>query len=291
MAIAVRQLTEADLDWAAAVLAATGLSARQPELRRYMALDPAGYYAAEVDGRPAGLAGYVACETFAFGGNMAVAQEFQGHGAGRAILTRLLEDIEGRGIPATLLEATPEGERLYRKCGFVDAHWTMAYTRSTVQAGAPGPGGVAVGRLRAEDLDDVAAFDAPRFGAPRRRVLERFLADYPGRGWIARRAGGGVAGYLIAQARILGPWVADDGEAAGALLGAALALPFEGAPVAYTPEPNAAAAALFARFGFTAHWESLRMRRLSAGTSHAGNGAGPVGRPQSVYGMAALAIG
>ena len=289
MTLIVRQLVETDLDWAAAVLAATGLSARQPELRRYLALEPAGYYAAEVDGRPAGLGGYVAYETFAFVGNMAVAQEFQGRGTGRTILARLLEDVEGRGIPATLLEATPEGERLYRTCGFLDAHWTMAYTRTAGQTGVCGAGGVAVGPLRAADLDDVTAFDAPRFGAPRRRVIERFLRDYPGRGVLARLPGGGVAGYLIAQGRILGPWLADDGETAGALLEAALALPFDGAPVAFAPEPNAAAATLFARFGFTAHWESLRMRRESAGGSAAG--AGPVGRPGCVYGMAALAIG
>ncbi len=123
MDIAVRPLTEADLDWAADVLAATGLSARQPELRRYLALEPAGYYAAEAGGRPVGLGGYVAYERFAFVGNMAVAQDFQGRGVGRAILTRLLEEIDGRGIPETVLEATPEGERLYRKCGFVEAHW------------------------------------------------------------------------------------------------------------------------------------------------------------------------
>ena len=288
MTIAVRHLTAADLDWAAATLAATGLASRQPELRRYMELEPSGYYAAEVDGRPAGLGGYVAYERLAFVGNMAVAQEFQGRGVGKAILTRLLEDIDGRGIPMTLLEATPEGERLYRKCAFVEAHWTMAYTHTARQASVSGAA-IAVGPFRGEHLGEVAAFDGPRFGAPRRRVIERFLADHPGRGLAARRPAGGIAGYLIAQPRIIGPWLADDGETSEALLAAALALPFDRPPVAYAPEPNAAAAALFARCGFTAHWESLRMFRDSAGTP--GGSPGPVGRPDCLYGMAALAIG
>jgi GNAT superfamily N-acetyltransferase len=281
MDIAVRPLTEADLDWAAAVLAATGLSARQPELRRYLALEPAGYYAAEVGGHPMGLGGYVGYDRFAFVGNMAVAQEFQGRGAGRAILTRLLEEIDRRGIPETVLEATPEGERLYRKCGFVEAYWTRAYSRVEEKVGQ-GRSGPAVERLSGSDLDAAAAFDAPRFGTPRRRVLERFLGDFPGRGFVVRRAGGDVSGYLIAQSRVLGPWVAENAEAAESLLTAALALPFDGPAVAYAPAPNGAAAALLARLGFAAHWESLRMRR---------GGTGPLGRPECVFGLAALAIG
>ena len=76
--------------------------------------------------------------------------------------------------------------------------------------------------------------------------------------------------------------MAEDVEAAESLLIAALALPFDGPAVAYAPAPNGAAAALFARLGFAAHWESLRMRR---------GPAGPVGRPECVYGLAALAIG
>ncbi len=283
MSITVRQLTEADLDWAAGVLAATGLSARQPELRRYLALEPAGYSAAEVDGRPVGLGGYLAYGDFAFVGNMAVAPAMQGKGVGRAILTRLLEDIERRGIAATLLEATPEGEPLYRRCGFVNEHRTLAYTRTrTDQAGhvpAPRP---ALRALAEGDLDAVAAFDRPRFGGARRHVLARFVQEFPGRGFVAWGANGGVAGYLMAQPCILGPWLAEDPSAAEALLAAALALPFAGPPVAFAPEPNAAAAALFARHGFTSLPESLRMQR--GGRSH-------VGRPECVYGLAALAIG
>src|SRR5574341_1228499 len=139
MAITVRKLTSADVDWAAAVLAATALRARQPELRRYLALEPGGYYAAEVGARPVGLGGYAAYADLAFVGNMAVAPEMQGRGVGRAILTHMLEAIDRRGIPTTLLEATPEGEPLYRKCGFVDVHRTLAYSRSDALRPGEGP--------------------------------------------------------------------------------------------------------------------------------------------------------
>lgn len=281
MPVAIRQLTEADLDWAAAMLAATGLSARQPELRRYLALEPAGYYAAEVDGRPAGIGGYVACGGLAFIGNMAVSPEVQGRGIGRAILARLLKDIDGRGIPTTLLEATAAGEPLYRKSGFADEHWTLGYTRIGGKGVAPGAG-PAVRPLRAEDLEAVAAFDAPRFGGSRQRVLARFLWEFPGRGFVACRPDGDVAGYLVVQHQVIGPWVAEDAGAAESLLAAALALPTDGPALAYAPEPNAAGAATLKRFGFAAHRESLRMRR---------GGAGPAGRPGCVYGLAALAIG
>ncbi len=284
MTIAIRQLTLADVDWAAGVLAATGLSARQPELRRYLALEPAGYYAAEVEGRPAGLGGFLAYGSFAFIGNMAVTPEVQGRGAGRAVLARLIDSIERLGVPAILLEATPEGEPLYRKFGFAAEHPTLAYSRTGPAPVGPAssPGGLAVHALRAAELDAVAAFDRPRFGGARRHVLARFLEDFPGRAFVARRPDGAVAGYLIAQARILGPWMAEGAAAAEALLVAALGLPFEGPPMAFAPEPNLATPALLRRFGFAAQPESLRMRR---------GGAGPVGRPECLFGLAALAIG
>ena len=117
MAIVIRQLTEADLDWAAAVLAATGLVARQAELRRYLALEPGGYYAAEVDGRPAGLGGYVAYGTFACVGNMAVAYAPAPNAAAAALFARL---------------------------GFV-AHWESLRMRRP-GPGAPPPGARRLGR-------------------------------------------------------------------------------------------------------------------------------------------------
>jgi hypothetical protein len=141
---------------------------------------------------------------------------------------------------------------------------------------------VTVRTLAEADVDAVAAFDRPRFGGARRHVLARLLQEFPSRGRVARRADGGVAGYVIAQPQILGPWMAEDAGAAEALLAAALALPFDGPPVAYAPEANAGAAALLPRLGFTPHPESLRMRR---------GGPGPVGRPECLYGLAALAIG
>ena len=44
------------------------------------------------------------------------------------------------------------------------------------------------------DLDELAAFDAERFGAPRRVLLATLLAQNPGRA-LARRVDGCVAGY------------------------------------------------------------------------------------------------
>jgi predicted N-acetyltransferase YhbS len=282
MTITLRQLTVEDMDWAAGVLAATGLSARQPELRRYLALEPAGHYAAEVNGRQVGLGGFLAYGSFAFIGNMAVAPEWQGRGVGRAVLARLIDDIERRGSATIVLEATPEGEPLYRKFGFAAEHPTLAYTRLGAGGAPPFAGpDPAVGPLSPAELDEVAAFDRPRFGGARPHVLARFLEDFPRRAFVARRGGGAMAGYLIAQARVLGPWLAEDGDAAEALLATALALPFDGPPAAFTPEPNRVAAALLGRFGFTVQPESLRMRR----------GEGLVDRPECLYGLAALAIG
>ncbi|HEU5102471.1 MAG TPA: hypothetical protein VFU22_25785, partial [Roseiflexaceae bacterium] len=139
-----------------------------------------------------------------------------------------------------------------------------------------------IGQLQAEDIAALAAFDAPIFGAERPAVFTALLDEAPERAFIARDADGQISGYLFAQAQTLGPWAARSPAAAEALLATVLPLPFEGAPNALAPGPNADAAKLLMRYGFSPRRLLRRMRR--GGDSHPGQRA-------LLYGQASLAIG
>ena len=89
----------------------------------------------------------------------------------------------------------------------------------------------------AGDVADVAAYDASVFGADRSELLRLLVHDHPGRSAFVRSASGAVAGFVIAQHAVIGPFAADDSDALRALLAFAAGLPWDnGARICVPPE-------------------------------------------------------
>ena len=119
------------------------------------------------------------------------------------------------------LDATPLGQSLYRKFGFVESYSLM---RLVGRAFSLQP---AISRLAARpvdttDLPAIFAMDREVFGADRSRLLASLLARAPESAWTIDDRGYcfGRPGHLYYQ---LGPVVATDPEAARALVTHALA--------------------------------------------------------------------
>ena len=86
---------------------------------------PQSLYLAEVDGQPAGT-----CGLKQIGADVAeikrmyVDPKLRGHGAGRALLQRVIDDARAAGYRGLQLETAVwmvEAHSLYRSCGFADA--------------------------------------------------------------------------------------------------------------------------------------------------------------------------
>src|SRR5207248_4825105 len=99
----------------------------------------------------------------------------------------------------------------------------------------------------------------------REAVLASYLADAAESAFVTRDAAGRISGYLIAQARALGPWVARESADAAVLLAGALALPFAGGPAVVVPVSNAPALSLLSRHGFRVTRSLRHMRRGGRG--------------------------
>ncbi len=69
--------------------------------------------------------------TYAYIQWVATDDEFRGQGCARAVLAALLEQLDGRGIPAIELHATAMGEPLYRTLGFWEGTGAPALRRRT----------------------------------------------------------------------------------------------------------------------------------------------------------------
>lgn len=285
MSLTVRGLVVDDLSAADAIVAAAfGRGSRLAELRRYLALRPEGWLLALLDGVPAGIVGATTYDVFAYIGLMAIHPDHQRRGIARRLMERLLADLDSVNCPAVLLDASGMGEPLYRTLGFVEDDRAVLFAlRDTVTSSSvPSPMAPTVAPMRDEDLPAVAAFDTPRFGADRGDVLAAYLRDDPHRAFVCHNAAGDVSGYLIAQRRMLGPWMAETPDAAASLLDTALALPFDDAPSAIVPAANADATRLLEQRNFVSQRTLAHMRR----------GGRPMPeRRARLYGQASFAIG
>ncbi len=260
MPVSLHPLTAADFEAVDPILTAAYArsSSMLDDLARYHRAQPDGWFLARLDGIPAGMGGVIAYGATARIGLMAVHPDVQRRGIGRAIMEHLLEWAAGRGATTVLLDARPAGIPLYERLGFVTDDYAWAYNCAHPAALA-GPLADAVEPLQPADLPEVAAFDAERVGAPRAAILAQYAEECAGRAFVARDGQGRVAGYLMAQAHRLGPWLADTPQAAESLLCRALPL-CSGDVQVLVPEYNRAATTLLERVGFAPgpRWHSMR---------------------------------
>jgi len=219
----VRPLVPDDVPDAAQLTAeAFGGGPREARLRRYLSLEPGGWFGLEEAGALLSIGGVVRYGGFAWLGLMVVRRDRQREGLGRTIATTAIEWAGARGCHTVCLIATPAGAPLYQRLGFVpdgDSDELVGIPQISSSVESP----YTVRRWTPQDTPDVARFDAPAFGADRGRVLSAYSREFAGSAWVARDSGGAVCGFLVVQDESLGPWAATDEAAAGQLLDVGLA--------------------------------------------------------------------
>jgi len=203
----------------------------------------------------------------------------------QGLATRLMRWAIGharrRGLVAGL-DATPAGREVYRQLGFRDLYPVTRLHRAWPGTLPPVSGPVSGPRpqaLREADLDAVATFDAPRFGADRRALLAALRARMPQAAVVLRDAAGQVAGFGLARdgvrATQIGPIVArteDHGTAlAQAVIGAC-----SGPLLCDVPDRHAHLRAILDQAGFAPQRTFMRMA-LGVDT--------PLDRPQTIFAL------
>lgn len=178
----LRRMTTADVAGGMALTEAAGWNQTERDWRLFLERNPQGSCCAEgEDGRVMGTAATLDYGPFAWVSMVLVEAGQRGKGLGSALFARALELVEEVGC--VRLDATPLGEPVYRKLGFVDEYELARWERAPgmeVQTGA---------EVRAmEDVGEVAALDAAVFGADRRWLLEWLREGAP---HLALRCGDG----------------------------------------------------------------------------------------------------
>ena len=144
--------------------------------------------------------------SFGFVGNMVVDPAHRRRGIGSAVLTSVTDFLEGCGCARLELFATDQGRPLYASHGFEPtAQGASAVVPRDAQLDEAA---VPLEEATPHSLDEVAAYDAPRFGGDRRPLIEGMLDD-PERPVMVARSHGALVGWA---------WIRPDGARVGPLL-------------------------------------------------------------------------
>jgi GNAT superfamily N-acetyltransferase len=278
--VKIRLLGAEDLPAAMRLKEAAGWNQTEEDWLRLLRLEPRGCFAAASGGRLVGTA-----TTTTYGGELAwvgmvlVDPEFRRRGIAARLMRAALAYLDGEGVRAVKLDATPDGRHVYEGFGF-EAELLIERWARGVDGGAAGerPAGAGGGRdagsppLDSARLAEILDLDRVAFGADRARLVELLVAQSAGTS--LRAEGGRVKGYALtrpgALAHYIGPLVASDFETASGLLDEALAR-HAGRPLYIDVKTRfeSLAGGLAGR-GFQKQRELMRMRRgarTSAGTS------------------------
>lgn len=228
---AIRTMTPADVAFGMRVKEQAGWNQTESDWRHLIEYEPEGVFVAEhaASGRPVGTATTIRYgERFGWIGMILVDTRFRRRGIGTRLVNRCIEYLRDRGVETVKLDATPAGREVYLQLGFRD-EWKLARFEGAAREAdgslCPVEPGRGIQPMRQSDLGEVAAYDAPRFGADRSRVLAGYLAGWPETCHVLRRAGG-VSGFVTARrgarAHQIGPCVASEPGDNLALLRASL---------------------------------------------------------------------
>jgi ribosomal protein S18 acetylase RimI-like enzyme len=282
MEVEWRSLRPTDLPAAQGLSEIAGWNQTRADWRDYLAFEPDGCLAAEIDGVLAGTATCIRYgEKMGWIGMVLVHPAHRRLGLGTELLGRTIAYLKGRGTRSIRLDATPMGKAVYIPLGFRDEYEVARFEG----AGPAPPAGGEPGSRRAvqepldrEDLALVADLDAEAFGVRRLGVLSALSRRNPAL-CFAARSGGAVSGFIIGrqgrEAIQLGPSAARDPIIAEGLFGALLGASGDRRVFLDLPTPNRAGVEIMARHGFKVQRTFARMVL--------GDG-GPAGRTDLVFG-------
>ena len=269
----LREMTAADIPAGLALCRASGWNQTERDWAHFLAAAPHGALVAVENEAVIGTVSTLPYGPFAWVSMVLVDPAARGRGIGTVLLTRGLALVPQGS--AARLDATPAGQAVYRKLGFVGEDGVARWFRDAGPRGEPRATGVRP--LERRDRPAVIEMDARAFGASRIGLLDRLAVEAPEYGWVAERAGR-LHGYLLGRhghvRAHLGPLIADEPPTAARLLEACLAAHPGGKFSADVPDDQHGFRTTLTELGFAIERPFLRM--------HLGRLTAP-GRPSEVY--------
>jgi ribosomal protein S18 acetylase RimI-like enzyme len=257
--IHVRPMTAADLPLGLYLSRQAGWNQTVADWQRFLDLQPDGCFVAEWGGVPVGTTTTCILGSVAWIAMVLVEESARGRGLGKALLDHALDFLDRREVDTVRLDATPLGQPLYEKLGFVEQFRLARYEGVLV----PAPAVPGVAEAPAGQWERLAALDEVVTSTDRRRLLLCLFREQPGRVRCLQE-GDLLRGFLAARpgrrAVQLGPCIADP-DAGPRLFADAGHFLGEQRVFLDVPVPNEAATRLAEALGLSVQRHLTRMCR------------------------------
>jgi hypothetical protein len=179
-----------------------------------------------------------------------------------------------------MLDASVPGQPLFEQLGF----HTVCKINDWV--GMPNKSGDYCPELTANQLETVIAYDRPRFGADRSRVLSRLVTEFPELSRADMDSRGVLRGYLLGYQRRkaiqIGPWLHENVQGAERLFSSVIESCNGQTLLVRVPNVNPNVAKFL---------RSVGLRQADVYTRMILGNVNPIGQWQSIYAIAGLAVG
>jgi GNAT superfamily N-acetyltransferase len=192
--IRIRPMTDADVSLGIHLSRQAGWNQTETDWRRALELDPAGCFVAECQGQPVGTATACAFGDVAWVALVLVDVAARNRGAGTALMEHTLTYLDGRGVNSVRLTATPMGQPIYEKLGFVGEYHLARYEGML----PPAPPVAGVESVPPERLAELARLEQTYTGLERDRLLVCTYREWPEAMRMVQQDGR-VVGFLSAR--------------------------------------------------------------------------------------------
>lgn len=272
----VRPMRRDDIPGGMKLVEAAGWNQTEADWKRFLDANTPGCFVAEADGQVCGTAASMIYEgRVAWIGMVLVSPAYRGRGIATRLLETVLERLQLLRISTIKLDATPQGEPLYRRLGFVPEYeierWKLPVRNP------PGESIRSDSQENRVNLDEIIEMDRTTFGADRGDLLRSLHYDAPAF-TAAVKIGEALAGYTLGRQGLyadhLGPWMARDEETAAYLLHRFLAQSARATVIIDVLKSNPSAGGLLRSLNFEV---SRPLTRMSCGA------APRAGKPKHLY--------
>ncbi len=150
MTPSIREMTADDIPLGMRLKTQAGWNQLPTDWRRFIELEPTGCFVAQLDGQDVGTVTTCVFDDIAWLAMMLVDDNFRGQGIGKALMNHALAYLDGRGVMSVRLDATPLGQPLYEKLGFVAQFQMVRFAGEIAGRQTPSPYQVEDGPRRGE---------------------------------------------------------------------------------------------------------------------------------------------
>lgn len=129
-------------------------------------------------------------------GMVLVSKENRGKGMSKVLLNSLFEGL--KSCQSIKLDATPAGQSVYEKVGFVDEYLIDRMVNTSFNNDLPKLNGQLARKIQEDDIPAIIEFDKQVFGVDRTQLIRTMVSKYPNKSWVLEQ-NNTITGFILGR--------------------------------------------------------------------------------------------